>query len=1018
MKSILTLLTVLFPIASLFAQTQCKVTISYEINKTNPPSYTFRTNPKIEGANYYWYFGNDGKSDSPVPNYTFTSSGEFLVQVKVVKGNDVCYGELKTKFEGKSVTTNVVTLSGKGKVKKTGADGCGLLITMDNGKVLVPAAESIPFEYKDGQYVELVYQLLDKASGCTSGLAAKITKIAVINTTVPTECNVKIVVAKSSSEPGTYTFTTNPQAAGSIFYWSFGDNTSISNEPSPKHTFNLKGSYAIYVKVKGTDGKYCTSELKSEFEGKSATPAVVTLSGKGKVKKTGTDACGVMITLDGGKVLVPVSESVQFAYTDGQYVELIYQLLDRATGCNAGVAAKISKITAINTTTPTACIVKINSSKSSSSPIKYTFTVEPKTDGAKYYWSFGDNTNSDSPAPMHAFSKAGLYSVLVKITGADGKICTGELKAEFAATTTTTPTPVTLTGKGKVKKTGTDACGVMITIDGGKVLVPVAESIQFAYTDGQYVEVVYQLLDKASGCNAGVAAKITKITAINTTAPTVCNVKIILTKNSTTPVGYTFKTDPYTPDSKYVWMFSDNSSSELPSPTHVFSKGGTYSVVVKVTGKDGKVCTSEMKAEFVGTTPEVVTLYTKGKVTKTGTGACGINITVDGGKILIPAAESVTFDYKVDQYYELAYQLSAIPSPCSSGLSVKIIKISPINTTVITPSNCNVKIISTKNTEPGSYSFKLDGATTYAKYYWKFSDNTISDAASPKHTFSKGGSYKVYVQVTGADGKTCVGELTAQFDGIPVAELPNCPGTFNMILLDPTNNSCNGSATVKLLDVNGKDIPNVYYLWNDGRNGSSAKELCPGKLYTVKATVEGTCKKTTSFTLIAKPVWQSSTLNGQNNFTVVAPLEGVQYEWDFGNGVTKTGTSVSYNFSQDGVYDVTLKAVSTSGSSESLKQIIVANKMANTAMIDQIEIGIYPNPAKEILRVDLKNPADGTMTIEIKDISGHSVYLEKLNNDGSSHSDINIQNLKAGIYVLRVVGDQGIIGERKFIKSN
>jgi len=553
-------------------------------------------------------------------------------------------------------------------------------------------------------------------------------------------------------------------------------------------------------------------------------------------------------------------------------------------------------------------------------------------------------------------------------------------------------------------------------MENGKVLVPVAESVQFSYADGQYVELTYQLLDKASGCASGVAAKITKVTAITVAAP--CTVKIVTVKNSTNPITYTFKTDPQTAGAKYYWKFGDNTAGDGATPTHTYGKTGTYPIVVQVTGADGKICTGELKAEFIGTAATVVTQYAKGKVTKTGAGECGINITLDGGKIIIPAATSIPFEYKQDQYYEIAYQLPEVPSVCSSGLAVKILKISLINTTVVTPSNCTVKILSTKNAEPGSYSFRLDGATTYAKYYWKFSDNSaVSDAPSPKHIFAKSGTYKVYVQATGADGKTCAGELSAQFEGIPVAELPNCKGSINLLLLDPTDNLCNGSATVKLLDEANQEIPNVKYLWPDGRTASSVKELCPGKLYTVKATVEGVCKKITSFTLLAKPVWQATTLNGQNNFTVIAPLEGVQYEWNFGNGITKTGTSVNYNFQQDGVYDVVLKAVSTNGTSESLKQIVVANKMTATSVLHEIELGVYPNPAKEILRVDLKNPAEGGMTLEIKDISGHSVYLEKFANDGSSHTDINIQNLKAGIYLLRVVNDKGVIGERKFIKA-
>ncbi len=825
------------------------------------------------------------------------------------------------------------------------------------------------------------------------------------------DCTVKIVYSINKSNPPSYTFKTDPRAEGAKYYWKFSDNT-VSDSPNPTHVFSKGGSYSVIVKVTGTDSKICYGELKADFDGGTPATQAVILSGKGKVKKTGTDACGVTITMENGKVLVPVAESMQFTYKDGQYVEVAYQLLDKASGCAAGVAAKVTKIAEITVVVP--CTVKIVTVKNNTNPITYTFKTDPQTTGAKYYWKFGDNTTGDGATPTHTFAKAGSYPIVVQVTGADGKICTGELKTEFAATPVTTVT--TLSGKGKVKKTGTDACGVTITMDNGKVLVPVAESVQFTYKDGQSVEVAYQLLDRASGCASGVAAKITKIAEIAVVAP--CTVKIVAVKNNTNPVTYTFKTDPQTTGAKYYWKFGDNTTGDGATPTHTFAKAGSYPIVVQVTGADGKICTGELKGEFIGTATAVVTQYAKGKVTKSGTGECGINITLDGGKIIIPAAASIPFDYKLDQYYEIAYQLPDVPSMCSSGLAVKILKISPINATVITPSNCNVKIISTKNSEPGSYTFKVDGTQTYAKYNWKFSDNTISDAVSPKHTFAKGGTYKVYLQVTGADGKICIGELSAQFDGVPVAELPNCKGAFSLLLLDPTENLCNGSATVKLLDEANQEIPNVKYLWPDGRTSSSVKELCPGKLYTVKATVEGVCKKITSFTLLAKPVWQASTLNGQNNFTVIAPLEGVQYEWDFGNGITKTGTSVNYNFQQDGVYDVVLKAVSTNGTSESLKQIVVANKMTDTSVLQEIELGVYPNPAKEILRVDLKNPAEGVMTLEIKDISGHSVYLEKLANDGSSHTDINIQNLKAGIYLLRVVNEKGVIGERKFIKAN
>ena len=136
------------------------------------------------------------------------------------------------------------------------------------------------------------------------------------------------------------------------------------------------------------------------------------------------------------------------------------------------------------------------------------------------------------------------------------------------------------------------------------------------------------------------------------------------------------------------------------------------------------------------------------------------------------------------------------------------------------------------------------------------------------------------------------------------------------MLFDPTENKCNGKATVKLLDENAIEIKNVKYLWSDGRTGSTAENLCPDKSYTVQAIIEGVCQKNTSFTLLSKPIWRASTVNGKNNFTVISPKEGIKYEWNFGDGKVVAGADINYNFENDGVYNVTLKAVSGNDFSE------------------------------------------------------------------------------------------------------
>ena len=428
--------------------------------------------------------------------------------------------------------------------------------------------------------------------------------------------------------------------------------------------------------------------------------------------------------------------------------------------------------------------------------------------------------------------------------------------------------------------------------------------------------------------------------AFEATAETPCTVKIVATKNSTTPIGYSFKTDPQSTNVKYAWYFSDGGSSDSPSPVHIFAKADSYLVQVKVIGTDGKICYGELKMAFEATA-----------------------------------------------------------------------------TSAVAP--CTVKIVATKSsTTPVSYTFKTDPQTTGAKYAWIFGDGWTSDNPTPVHVFATSANFSVVVKVTGSDGKICTGELKMAFSAGTTAELPTCKGPISLLLYDPTNNLCNGSATVKLLDENGKEIPNVKYLWHEGKTGSSISGLCPAKQYSVQAIVENVCQKSSTFTLLTKPVWKTSSINGMDNYTVLSPIDGVEYQWNFGNGVVMTGSSVNYTFPKDGVYDVQLKALALDGSSESTQQVVVMKSLAVTEVLPQMDLDLYPNPVKEILRIDFKNSPEGTLTFQIKNIAGQVVYLTQQTNDGSSHADLNIQNLKAGIYVLRIYNDKKLLADRKFIKAD
>jgi len=316
---------------------------------------------------------------------------------------------------------------------------------------------------------------------------------------------------------------------------------------------------------------------------------------------------------------------------------------------------------------------------------------------------------------------------------------------------------------------------------------------------------------------------------------------------------------------------------------------------------------------------------------------------------------------------------------------------------------------------PNTFLFYAISQAEIKTYSWKFGDGITSDARIPEHAYEKTGTYEVSCTITTLAGCT---ETRTIKHTVLAAPLKTCAGAINLTLYDPTDNKCNGKATIKLLDEKGTEISNVKYLWSDGQTTGTVENLCPDKPYNVQAIIENICQKNTSFTLLSKPIWRASTINGQNSFTVISPKEGVNYEWNFGNGKVLTGAEVNYNFENDGVYEVKLKAVAGSDFSEYTQQVVVLKSITGTDIINQSEVKIYPNPVKEMLKINFGNPVHGNLYIEIMNIAGKKVHSQILNADGFSHAGINVQRLRTGIYFLRITNGDQSIADRKFVKAD
>jgi PKD repeat protein len=1006
MKNFFTLSLLFLSLSGLFAQSECTVKIGFVANKTNPITYSFKTDPFTDGAKYYWNFSDGQISDNPNPTKSFKETGAYSVTVKVSKNDQVCTGELEFRYETGTVNTPVI-LTGKGKVKKLDTnDGCGLLITLDNGTIIVPKEMVSAFEFKDGQYVELAYELFrDKSSGCPSGIYAKIDKIAEI---VQTVCNVPITFTKSTSVIGIYTFKTAEQPAGAKYLWYFGDQ-GTSTEASPTVTFNTNGTYSITLKVTDTAGKTCSNVLRTAFEGKTSP----VLSAKGKVKKLALAGCDLVISLDNGTTLIPAKMVPDFVLKENQYVELTYEKLgEKITTCNEGFEAKILTIKEI-TATPVILSGKGKVvDKSATTGCGLVITLENGTYliaaemvpaftlKAGQYVEFAYEVLKDKPSTC----APGVMVKINKISEIVQTVC--NVPITFTKSTSTIGT--------YTFKTAEQPAGASYLWYFGDQGTSTEASPTFTFnTNGTY-SITLKVTDTAGKTCSNVLrtafeGKTSPVLSakgkVKKLALAGCDLVISL-DNGTTLIPAKMVPDFVLKENQYVELTYEKLGEKITTCNEGFeAKILTIQEITTTTTCKAYFTASNQVLSDAAVTKKMVFANQSVGDLKECLWYFGDNTTGTS------TSATVTHEYINNGEYKVCLVITTI-SGCKSDYCTTV----KVGTSTTTTTGCGFDIVIKPKAEtPNTFLFYAVSKTEIKTWAWKFGDGKASDAQNPEHAYEKTGTYEVSCTVTTAAG--CTTSRTVKYT-VLTSPLANCKGAISLMLFDPTDNQCNGKATVKLFDENSKEITNASFIWSDGRTGSTVEKLCPDKTYAVQAIIEGLCQKSTSFTMLSKPIWRASTINGQSNFTVITPKDGVNYEWDFGNGVSLKGAEVNYDFEKDGVYNVTLKAVNGADYSESLQQVVVMKSATGTAIFNKSELKVFPNPVKDVLKIDFGNPVQGNMHLEIMNITGKRVLTSQLSGEGHYQTSIDVKDLHPGIYFVRVTAGKQLVSDYKFIKAD
>jgi len=270
-----------------------------------------------------------------------------------------------------------------------------------------------------------------------------------------------------------------------------------------------------------------------------------------------------------------------------------------------------------------------------------------------------------------------------------------------------------------------------------------------------------------------------------------------------------------------------------------------------------------------------------------------------------------------------------------------------------------------------------------------------------------------------ADGKLIVGGSFSEMDGIGKNGLmrlnkydldltildveTKCSGDYVKAILQESGTfAADNLFTVQMSDENGSfDTPYHIGKFTQNELGSQYLKLpsgIPSGLYKFRLLSTSPVWKYDAYPIQVTGVDTAVILTGN---TVAALQNNAAYEWlDCGNNYSPLPdiTSQSYNIPEQGSYAVKITYQGCTDTSRCVESGIVSaiNPEQGIAAIE-----IYPNPVTDIVSI---NGNILNKVLSIIDETGREVYRASVFE--SDHYEIDFQNYKPGLFLLRLIGDR------------
>ena len=563
--------------------------------------------------------------------------------------------------------------------------------------------------------------------------------------------------------------------------------------------------------------------------------------------------------------------------------------------------------------------------------VTFTSNSTNTTGATTYAWNFGDGATGTGATPSHTYALPGIY--YVELTVANGSACPNTSLPSVINIIEAPTSSFTFTNDNQCAGTDLEFTNTSTKTIG-------TSTYTWSFGDGGSSN-----LENPTHKYAAAGTYTVTLTVANSANCKAISSPVIVTVTGSPVATFTFTNDNQcagtvlsftntssgtTGSSTFEWDFGDATKSTAANPTHTYSTGGTYNVVLTV--KNGGACAniSPPTTVTVKATPVSTFTFNSASCTSTSVTFTNTSTTTGGAGTYLwnfgdgnnSTVENPMHSYGANGTYNVTLTITNTSTGCSHTSTVSKITVGNIppvlNFTMSPLTGCSPRTVTFTNTSTG--------AAPANNYDWDFGNgNTLLDVKDPATQLYYQGTYTIRLISENACGKDTL-EKTLVVDTLPKAlvvaqPIKGClPLNFTAL-----NNSTGGSLNYQWF-VNG-------VLINTDKIITTQVFTTPSN--TVQLKISNSCgSDDTTFTVTTSPKVKTTiaplklTTCSVDDFTFTysqkSEGDGLTYFWDFGNGNTSTlPNPPAQTFINPGTYTPMLIVTGTCGKDTSIGKLTV-----------------------------------------------------------------------------------------------